>query len=299
VLNIPAAPELEGAVHLHSGKVRDLYRLDSGVLLMVASDRISAFDFVLETTIPDKGEILTRMSLWWFDQLADLVPNHVRSTDVPPEVAGRAVVCEELGMYPVECVARGYLTGSGLLDYRATGEVCGIELPEGLEDGSRLPAPIFTPASKAAMGEHDENISYERVVGDVGETVAAELRDLTLAVYARAESLARERGLILADTKLEFGSRFNTGDGIGRGTTVLGDEVLTPDSSRYWPADDWQPGRAQNSYDKQIVRNWLLSEESGWDRSSNTPPPPLPTEVVERTRSRYVEAYELLTGERF
>ena len=297
MLNIPAAPALEGATHLHSGKVRDLYRLDDGALLMVASDRISAFDFVLETTIPDKGEILTRMSLWWFDQLADLVPNHVRSTGVPPEVAGRAVVCEELAMYPVECVARGYLTGSGLLDYHATGEVCGIELPEGLEDGSRLPAPIFTPASKAAMGEHDENISYERVVGDVGETLAAELRDLTLAVYARAEGLARDRGIILADTKLEFGSRLHTGD--ESGTTVLADEVLTPDSSRYWPADDWQPGRAQNSYDKQIVRNWLLSEESGWDRSSDTPPPPLPTHVVERTRNRYVEAYELLTGERF
>ncbi len=299
MLNIPAAPALEGAAHLHSGKVRDLYRLDSGALLMVASDRISAFDFVLETTIPDKGEILTRMSLWWFDQLADLVPNHVRSTDVPPEVAGRAVVCEELAMYPVECVARGYLTGSGLLDYRATGEVCGIALPDGLEDGSRLPSPIFTPASKAAMGEHDENISYESVVRDVGETVAAELRDLTLAVYARAEGLARERGIILADTKFEFGARLDTGDESGGGTTVLADEVLTPDSSRYWPADDWQPGRAQNSYDKQIVRNWLLSEESGWDRSSNTPPPPLPDHVVERTRSRYVEAYELLTGERF
>jgi phosphoribosylaminoimidazole-succinocarboxamide synthase len=299
VLNIPSAPALEGAVHLHSGKVRDLYRLDSGALLIVASDRISAFDFVLETTIPDKGEILTRMSLWWFEQLADVVPNHVRSTDVPPEVAGRAVVCEELAMYPVECVARGYLTGSGLLDYRATGEVCGIALPEGLEDGSRLPSPIFTPASKAAMGDHDENISYGSVVGDVGEAVAAQLRDLTLAVYVRAESLARERGIILADTKLEFGSRLDTGDGSGRGTTVLADEVLTPDSSRYWPADDWQPGRVQNSYDKQIVRNWLLSEESGWDRSSDDPPPPLPQDVVERTRGRYVEVYELLTGERF
>ncbi len=299
--NIPAAPALEGATHLHSGKVRDLYRLDSsGALLMVASDRISVFDFVLETTIPDKGEILTRMSLWWFDQLSDLVPNHVRSTDVPAAVAGRATVCEELAMYPVECVARGYLTGSGLLDYQATGEVCGIALPKGLEDGSRLPAPIFTPASKAALGDHDENISYESVVGDVGATVAAELRDLTLAVYARAEGLARERGIILADTKLEFGSRLGgTGDGSGVGTTVLADEVLTPDSSRYWPADDWEPGRAQNSYDKQIVRNWALSEESGWDRSSGKPPPPLPTYVIDHTRARYVEAYELLTGERF
>ena len=298
--NIPAAPALEGATHLHSGKVRDLYRLDSGALLMVASDRISVFDFVLETTIPDKGEILTRMSLWWFDQLADLVPNHVRSTDVPTAVAGRAIVCEELAMYPVECVARGYLTGSGLLDYQATGEVCGIALPKGLEDGSRLPAPIFTPASKAALGDHDENISYESVVGDIGATVAAELRDLTLAVYARAEGLARERGIILADTKLEFGSRLgDTGDDSGVGTTVLADEVLTPDSSRYWPAADWEPGRAQDSYDKQIVRNWALSEESGWDRSSGTPPPPLPTYVVDHTRARYVEAYELLTGERF
>jgi phosphoribosylaminoimidazole-succinocarboxamide synthase len=312
VLNIPAAPALDGATHLHSGKVRDLYRLDSGDLLMVASDRISAFDFVLETTIPDKGEILTRMSLWWFDQLADLVPNHVRSTDVPLEVAGRAVVCEELAMYPVECVARGYLTGSGLLDYRATGEVCGIALPQGLEDGSRLPSPIFTPASKAAMGDHDENISYETVVGDIGATVAAELRDLTLAVYARAEGLARERGIILADTKLEFGARLGIDRDAGpvgtagrdvsassRAATVLADEVLTPDSSRYWPAADWEPGRAQDSYDKQIVRNWLLSEESGWDRSSGDAPPPLPTNVVDHTRRRYVEAYELLTGERF
>jgi phosphoribosylaminoimidazole-succinocarboxamide synthase len=319
VLNIPDAPALEGATHLHSGKVRDLYRLDGGALLMVASDRISAFDFVLETTIPDKGEILTRMSLWWFDQLADLVPNHVRSTDVPPTVAGRAVVCEELAMYPVECVARGYLTGSGLLDYRATGEVCGIALPKGLEDGSRLPSPIFTPASKAAMGDHDENISYEGVVADVGESVAAELRDLTLAVYARAEGLARERGIILADTKLEFGSRLGIdGDAGGLGTarrdastgsgpqdvpprqvTVLADEVLTPDSSRYWPAAEWEPGRPQNSYDKQIVRNWLLSEESGWDRSSGAPPPPLPNQVVDHTRERYVEAYELLTGQGF
>ena len=297
--NIPVAPALDGATHLHSGKVRDLYRLDSGPLLMVASDRISVFDFVLETTIPDKGEILTRMSLWWFDQLVDLVPNHIKSTDVPTAVAGRAVVCEELAMYPVECVARGYLTGSGLLDYQATGEVCGIALPKGLEDGSRLPAPIFTPASKAALGDHDENITYESVVGDIGTTVAAELRDLTLAVYGRAEGLASERGIILADTKLEFGSRLGDTADVGFGTTVLADEVLTPDSSRYWPADDWEPGRAQDSYDKQIVRNWALSEESGWDRASGNPPPPLPAYVVDHTRARYVEAYELLTGERF
>ncbi len=299
-LNIPDAPEIDGARHLHSGKVRDLYELPDGNLLMVASDRISAFDFVLDTPIPDKGELLTRMSLWWFDQLKSLVNHHVVSTEVPASVRGRAVVCEELAMYPVECVARGYLTGSGLLDYRATGEVCGIALPKGLEDGSRLPAPIFTPASKAALGDHDENISYGSVVGDVGATVAEELRDLTLSVYARAEGLARERGIILADTKLEFGARQSDPGGVGgAGITVLGDEVLTPDSSRYWPAADWAPGRAQDSYDKQIVRNWALSEESGWDRSSGTPPPPLPASVVDHTRARYVEAYELLTGERF
>jgi phosphoribosylaminoimidazole-succinocarboxamide synthase len=296
VHNIPDAPTIEGATHLHSGKVRDLYRLDSGDLLMVASDRISAYDFVLDTTIPDKGAILTRMSLWWFEQLADLVPNHVLSTDVPVSVKGRAVVCEELAMYPVECVARGYLTGSGLLDYQATGEVCGIALPRGLVEASRLPEPIFTPATKAALGDHDENVSYDAVVSDIGADAAARLRDLTLAVYARADALARERGIILADTKFEFGTRLR-GDSLGE--VVLGDEVLTPDSSRYWPADEWQPGRTQQSYDKQIVRNWLTSPASGWDRASGDRPPALPEEIVERTRSRYVEAFELLTGETF
>jgi phosphoribosylaminoimidazole-succinocarboxamide synthase len=294
--NIPAAPAIPGTQHLHSGKVRDLYRIvegeHAGRLLMVASDRISAFDFVLDSTIPGKGEVLTRMSLWWFDQLADLVPNHVVSTDVPAAVAGRAVVCEELAMYPVECVARGYLTGSGLLDYRATGEVCGIPLPDGLVDGSRLPEPLFTPATKAALGEHDENVSFDAVAAEVGADVAARLRDLTMAVYARAEEVARARGIILADTKLELGRR-------GDDTIVLADEVLTPDSSRFWPADDWQPGRAQPSYDKQIVRNWLLSDESGWDRAGGERPPALPDEVVERTRARYVEAYQRLTGETF
>ncbi|MDX6357059.1 MAG: phosphoribosylaminoimidazole-succinocarboxamide synthase [Nocardioidaceae bacterium] len=288
----PVAPTLEGATHLHSGKVRDLYELPDGRLLMVASDRISAFDFILETPIPDKGEILTRMSLWWFDQLSGLVPHHVLSTEVPDAVRGRAVVCERLDMYPVECVVRGYLTGTGLLDYRATGEVCGIGLPEGLLDGSRLPEPIFTPAAKAAMGDHDENVSYDAVVGTVGADVAGQLRSLTLAVYARAEEIARGRGIILADTKLEFGARAD-------GTMVLGDEVLTPDSSRFWPADDWQPGRAQASYDKQVVRNWLLSAESGWDRTTGEAPPALPAEVVELTRARYLAAYETLTGERF
>jgi phosphoribosylaminoimidazole-succinocarboxamide synthase len=296
--NTPPAPALPGARHLHSGKVRDLYELTegphAGKLLMVASDRLSIFDFVLETTIPDKGEILTRTSLWWFDRLADLVPHHIVSTDVLAAVAGRAVICDNLAMYPVECVARGYLTGSGLLDYNASGpnhQVCGIALPSGLVDGSRLPEPIFTPATKAGLGDHDENVSYAAVVSTVGAERAAELRELTLAVYRRAEEVARERGIILADTKLEFGDR--------DGTTVLGDEVLTPDSSRYWPADEWQPGRAQPSYDKQIVRNWALSAESGWDRTTGQAPPPLPPEIIERTRSRYVEAYELLTGETF
>jgi phosphoribosylaminoimidazole-succinocarboxamide synthase len=295
-LNIPVAPAIAGATHLHSGKVRDLYELPGGDLLMVASDRISIFDFVLDTTIPDKGEILTRMSLWWFGRLADLVPNHIISTDVPEQVRGRAVVCERLDMYPVECVARGYLTGSGLLDYRASApdghSVCGVPLPAGLEDGSRLPGPIFTPATKAALGDHDENVSYDAVAATIGADRAAELRDLTLAVYGRAEGIARERGIILADTKFEFGARPDA-------TTVLADEVLTPDSSRFWPAAEWQPGRTQPSYDKQIVRNWALSPESGWDRSSGEAPPPLPQEVVDRTRSRYVEAYELLTGETF
>ena len=291
-LGIPEAPEIPGATHLHSGKVRDLYRLGDGRLLMVASDRISAYDFVLDTTIPDKGAILTRMSLWWFEQLADLVPNHIVSDVVPDAVAGRAVVCEELDMFPVECVARGYLTGSGLADYRATGEVCGIPLPDGLEDGSRLPEPIFTPATKAAVGDHDENVSYDDVVDVVGAEQAERLRDLTLAVYARAEQVARERGIILADTKLEFGRRPD-------GTVVLADEVLTPDSSRFWPADEWRPGRTQPSFDKQIVRNWLTSPESGWDRASGDKPPPLPAEVVERTRAKYIEAYERLTGQKF
>ena len=289
-MSTPLAPVIDGATHLHSGKVRDLYALADGRLLMVASDRISAFDHILDSTIPDKGEILTRMSLWWFEQLADLVPHHVLSTDVPEAVRGRAVICERLEMYPVECVARGYLTGSGLLDYRATGEVCGIPLPAGLEDGSRLPEPIFTPAAKAAMGEHDENVTYDAVVATVGKSTAASLRELTLAVYARAESIARARGIILADTKLELGRRADD-------TIVLADEVLTPDSSRFWPADEWQPGRAQPSYDKQIVRDWLLSPASGWDRGSDVPPPPLPDDVIAHTRARYLEAYQTLTGQ--
>ncbi|MRJ75317.1 phosphoribosylaminoimidazolesuccinocarboxamide synthase [Aeromicrobium sp. SMF47] len=284
--------DIPGATHLHSGKVRDLYEVESGHLLMVASDRVSAFDFILEPGIPDKGEILTRMSLWWFDQLADLIPNHVVSTDVPEQVRGRALIVEKLDMFPVECVARGYLTGSGLSDYEATGEVCGVPLPAGLVDGARLPEPIFTPATKAELGEHDENVSFEAVTHTIGLETATALKDLTLRVYARAEEIARERGIILADTKLEFGARPD-------GTIVLADEVLTPDSSRFWPADSWQPGRSQPSYDKQFVRNWLISSESGWDRASNEQPPTLPDEIVAKTRERYVQAYEQLTGETF
>ncbi|GAA4964611.1 phosphoribosylaminoimidazolesuccinocarboxamide synthase [Kineococcus glutinatus] len=298
VTTLPAAPALDGWRHVYSGKVRDLYEPAGGsgegsadVVLVVASDRISAYDHVLATPVPDKGRVLTALSLWWFERLADVVPNHVVSTDVPAAVAGRAMVCRRLDMYPVECVARGYLTGSGLADYRATGSVCGVALPAGLEDGSRLPEPVFTPAAKAALGEHDENVDFDAVVATVGADTAAQLRRLTLEVYSRAEAVARERGIVLADTKLEFGA--------SGGRVVLGDEVLTPDSSRYWPADTWRPGRAQPSFDKQFVRDWLTSPASGWDRSADAPPPPLPEDVVARTRARYVEAYERLTGRRF
>jgi phosphoribosylaminoimidazole-succinocarboxamide synthase len=287
--------DLEGWKHVYSGKVRDLYEpLDgSGTVLVVASDRISAYDHVLSTPVPDKGRVLTALSLWWFERLADLVPHHVVGLDVPDAVRGRAMVCRRLEMFPVECVARGYLTGSGLAEYRAGGAVCGVPLPPGLQDGSRLPAPVFTPATKAALGDHDENVTFEQVGAVVGADDAARLRDLTLAVYTRAEDLARERGIVLADTKLEFGRV------PGEDTVVLGDEVLTPDSSRFWPADQWSPGRAQPSFDKQFVRDWLTSAASGWDRASNSPPPPLPADVVERTRARYVEAYERLTGRTF
>jgi phosphoribosylaminoimidazole-succinocarboxamide synthase len=280
---------------MYSGKVRDLYLPEAlhplgDVVLVVASDRISAYDFVLPTPIPGKGVVLTQLSLWWFDQLSELVPNHVVSLDVPAEVAGRAMVCRRLRMFPVECVARGYLTGSGLVEYRETGEVCGIPLPDGLVDGSRLPEPIFTPATKAELGEHDENVSFDVVSATIGADAAARLRDLTLAVYSRAEEIARARGVILADTKFEFGADPVTEE------TVLGDEVLTPDSSRFWPADEWEPGHPQPSFDKQFVRDWLTSPASGWDRHGGDAPPALPADVVERTQARYLEAFERLTG---
>ncbi|MEW2566122.1 phosphoribosylaminoimidazolesuccinocarboxamide synthase [Streptomyces sp. NPDC047070] len=288
----PEPLEVPGLVHLHTGKVRDLYQNEAGDLVMVASDRISAFDWVLPTEIPDKGRVLTQLSLWWFDQLADLMPNHVLGTEPPPgapaEWQGRTLVCKSLEMVPVECVARGYLTGSGLVEYNETRTVCGLALPHGLSDGSELPAPIFTPATKAAVGEHDENVSYEEVVRQVGAETAAQLRQATLAVYGRGRDIARERGILLADTKFEFGF-----DGE---TLVVADEVLTPDSSRFWPADEWEPGRAQPSFDKQYVRDWLTSAESGWDRGSEQPPPALPQQVVDATRAKYVEAYERLTG---
>ena len=288
----PEPVQVPGLVHLHTGKVRELYQNEAGDLVMVASDRTSAFDWVLPTEIPDKGRILTQLSLWWFDQLADLVPNHVLSTELPPgapaDWAGRTIVCKSLQMVPVECVARGYLTGSGLAEYKESRTVCGLALPEGLVDGSELPAPIFTPATKAAVGEHDENVSYEEVARQVGPEMAAQLRQATLAVYGRARDIARDRGIILADTKFEFG---HEGDAL-----VLADEVLTPDSSRFWPADQWQPGHSQPSFDKQFVRDWLTSPASGWDRASEQPPPQLPQEVVEASRAKYVEAYQRLTG---
>ncbi|MFC9652362.1 MULTISPECIES: phosphoribosylaminoimidazolesuccinocarboxamide synthase [unclassified Streptomyces] len=288
----PEPAEVPGLVHIHTGKVRDLYRNEAGDLVMVASDRLSAYDWVLPTEIPDKGRVLTQLSLWWFEKLVDLVPNHVISTDLPAgapaDWAGRTLVCRSLRMVPVECVARGYLTGSGLAEYKESRTVCGLALPEGLMDGSELPGPIFTPATKAAVGDHDENVPYEEVAHQVGAETAALLRRTTLDVYGRARDIARDRGIILADTKFEFGF-----DGE---RLVIADEVLTPDSSRFWPAAGWEPGRPQPSYDKQYVRDWLTSPASGWDRGSEQPPPPLPQEIVDATRAKYVEAYELLTG---
>jgi phosphoribosylaminoimidazole-succinocarboxamide synthase len=276
---------------LHSGKVRDVYAVGDDQLLLVASDRLSAYDVILPTPIPDKGAVLTGLSLWWFEQLADVVPNHVVSADMRalgfPDVQGRAVLVQRLDMVQVECVARGYLTGGGLTDYKATGIVSGVHLPSGLVDGSRLPEAIFTPSTKAPVGQHDEPISFEQVVEQVGKELADELRDVTLRVYARGHEVAARAGIILADTKVELGHR----DGV----LVLGDEVLTPDSSRFWPAASWSPGGPQPSYDKQYVRDWLT--QSGWDK---TPPgPELPESVVEQTRSKYVEAFELLTGSSF
>ena len=274
---------------IHAGKVREMYALPTGDVLMVATDNISAFDHILPTPIPGKGAVLTQLSLWWFERLRDLVPDHVVSVDVPDAVKGRAIVVEKLDMVPVECVARGYLTGSGWAEYQRSRTVCGVSLPDGLRDGDKLPAPIFTPAIKAELGEHDENVDFATIARLHGDDLATRLRDLTLEVYVRAEQIAAGRGIILADTKVEFGRRDD-------GTLVLADEVLTPDSSRFWDAELWRPGESLPSFDKQYVRDWL-AEQSGWDRE--TTPPELPAEVVEATRARYVEAYERLTGRSF
>jgi len=293
--------DLPGYTRTYSGKVRDLYApLDASgeprddQLLLVASDRISAFDFVLSTPIPDKGAVLTRLSLWWFDQLAELVPNHVVSIDVPSAVAGRAVLVRRLEMVPVECIARAYLTGGGLEEYDRVGSVCGVALPAGLVDGSRLPEPVFTPTTKAPLGEHDQPMTVDEVDELIGAPLRIRVDELTRRILARGNEIAAERGILIADTKVEFGLGAGPEPGV-----VLADEVLTPDSSRFWPAEQWQPGHSQASYDKQYVRDWLTSPASGWDRRSGEAPPPLPDEVVERTRAKYVEAYERLTGRRF
>ena len=284
-------PALTEYQHLASGKVRELYRVDDDHLLLVASDRISAYDYVLDSVIPDKGRILTAMSVFFFGLVQ--APNHLAGPPddprIPDEVLGRALVVRQLEMFAVECVARGYLTGSGLLDYQATGKVCGIALPPGLVEASRFDTPLFTPATKAALGDHDENVSFARVIEMVGGVRANQLRDRTLQIYVQAADHALRKGIIIADTKFEFGTDPD-------GNLILADEIFTPDSSRYWPAEDYQAGVIQNSFDKQFVRNWLTSSESGWDRNGTQAPPPLPDYIVEATRDRYINAYERISG---
>lgn len=282
----PPAPAINGWTHLRTGKVRDLYTNETGNILLVASDRLSAFDWVLPTPIPTKGAVLTQLSLFWFEQLSGVVPNHVISTDVPEQVRGRAIIAKPLTMFPIECVARGYLTGSGWSEYKASQSVCGISLPSGLLDGSKLPSNIFTPATKAEIGDHDININIEEARKIVPE--ADELRDLTLKLYSTAAEFALSKQIILADTKFEFGAD-------EAGNIVLGDEALTPDSSRFWDLATWTPGGSQPSFDKQFVRDYLV--ESGWDRES--PPPELPLEIVEKTAQRYQDAYKRITGSDF
>jgi phosphoribosylaminoimidazole-succinocarboxamide synthase len=274
--------------HLHSGKVRDLYQTPEGNLLMIASDRISAFDYVLSSKIPDKGKILTALSLWWFDQLTQIVPNHLISTDVPASVMGRAVIVEKLEMLPIECVVRGYLVGSGFQDYELTGSICGHKLPKGLQLASKLPTAIFTPATKAEMGEHDQNISMDAVINLIGTDLASKVEQISLEIYNQASQIALNKGVVLADTKFEFGLRSD-------GTLVLADEVLTPDSSRFWDPTKIELGSSPESYDKQFVRNWLLSKESGWQKDL-TPPPVLPDQIISQTAAKYQQAYQLLTG---
>lgn len=287
-------PALSDYQHLASGKVRELYRVDDKHLLFVATDRISAYDHILDSAIPDKGRVLTAMSVFFFGQLD--VPNHLAGPPdderIPEDVLGRALVVQELEMLPVEAVARGYLTGSGLIDYQQTGTVCGIALPSGLVEASRFAEPLFTPATKADLGEHDVNITFDDVVELIGAQRAEHLRELTVHTYARGADHALTKGIIVADTKFEFGID-------ARGELTLADEVFTPDSSRYWRADDYVEGRVQNSFDKQFVRNWLTSPESGWDRHGDQPPPPLPPEIAQATGARYIEAYERISGLRF
>lgn len=284
----PPAPSIPGWKHLRTGKVRDLYTNEENEILLVASDRISAFDWVLPTTIPNKGAILTQISLFWFELLEDIVPNHIISDLVPEQVIDRAVIVEPLEMFSIECVARGYLTGSGLFEYQASREVCGNSLPDGLVDGSHLPTTIFTPATKADIGDHDINISFEKAAEIVDTDTVTQLRDLTVKLYDTAAEFALSRGIIVADTKFEFGMNSN-------GHLILGDEALTPDSSRFWEASLWKPGAVQPSFDKQFVRDWLVN--SGWDRKS--PPPELPDEIVEKTAERYEEAFFRITGNKF
>jgi phosphoribosylaminoimidazole-succinocarboxamide synthase len=284
----PPAPSIPGWTHLRTGKVRDLYTNDLGNILLVASDRISAYDWVMPTEIPGKGAVLTQLSLFWFDLLEDIVPNHIVSTDVPEEVEDRAIIVQPLEMFAIECVARGYLTGSGWSEYKENSAVCGNKLPAGLLDGSELPASIFTPATKAEIGDHDINIDFDSASKIIGAKDAAELRDLTLKLYDTAADFAKSRGIILADTKFEFGRN-------AAGAIVLGDEALTPDSSRFWDQSTWAPGGTQPSFDKQFLRDYLVA--SGWDR--NSPPPELPAEIVEKTAGRYEEAFYRLTGSKF
>jgi len=284
----PPAPSIPGWTHLRTGKVRDLYTNDLGNILLVASDRISAYDWVMPTEIPGKGAVLTQLSLFWFDLLEDIVPNHIVSTDVPEEVEDRAIIVQPLEMFAIECVARGYLTGSGWSEYKENSAVCGNELPTGLLDGSELPTSIFTPATKAAIGDHDINIDFDSASKIVGAKDVAELRDLTLKLYDVAADFAKSRGIILADTKFEFGRN-------AAGAIILGDEALTPDSSRFWDQSTWATGGTQPSFDKQFLRDYLVA--SGWDR--NSPPPELPAEIVEKTAGRYEEAFYRLTGSKF
>ncbi|WP_307789239.1 phosphoribosylaminoimidazolesuccinocarboxamide synthase [Glycomyces salinus] len=272
---------------IHSGKIRDVFA-DRGDIILVASDKVSVYDVVLPTPIPEKGKLLTALSLWWFDKLADLVPNHVISADdVPEEFKGRAIRCKKLDMLQVECIARGYLAGLGLREYQRDGAISGVNLPEGLVEGSRLPEPIFTPTTKATVG-HDEFITFDDVVADIGGDTAEHLEELTVELYKRGAAIAAEQGIIIADTKFEFGIDAD-------GTLTLADEILTSDSSRFWPADQWKPGRPQYAFDKQFVRDWAAG--TGWNKQP--PAPEVPEEIVEATRQRYIEAYERITGEQW